>query len=122
MTSNKKHHKKKANLQVIQGAKRGSGPTILERNDMTQKVDAHVVEAICRTLGRTDWEMDDAMFKRGKWMTYPDGEEVFSFDGEEKFLMGPWAWSALHDGWGRKQQWLFDRDAVKHHTLEDERG
>lgn len=123
MSSNhKKHHKKKANLKVIQGSKRGDGPTLLERNDMVQKIDAHVIEAICRTLGRTDWDMDDAMFKRGFWQPYDTGEEVFKFDGEEKFLVGPWQWSAIHDGWGRSLTWLFDRSAVEHHTAEDEKG
>ena len=48
-------------------------PNLLERNDMTQKIDATVVIAICRTLGRTDWEMDEAMFKRGFWQPYDTG-------------------------------------------------
>jgi hypothetical protein len=116
--ASKRHLKKK--LKVIKGGKRD--PNVLERNDMTQKIDATVVEAICRTLGRTDWDMDDAMFKRGFWQPYDTGEEVFLFDGQEKFLIGPWEYNILDDTCRRKLQWLFDRHAVEHHTAEDEKG
>ena len=94
----------------------------LEMNDLTQRKDACVVEAICRTLGRTDWEMNDAMFKRGRWMEYPDGEEVFSFDGQEKFLLGPIIYNIVNNTYGRHLEWLFDRKASVHHTIEDEAG
>lgn len=114
--------KKKLNgdLKLIKGARRD--PNLLERNSMVQKIDATVVEAICRTLGRSDWEMDAAMFKRGKWMEYPDGEEVFSFDGKEKFLIGPWEYNILDDTCGRRLEWLFDKENYQHHTKEDEAG
>ena len=118
--NSKRHRKKKVKLKVIQGGRRAIN--VLERSDMTQKIDAHVVEAICKTLGRTDWDMDDAMFKRGFWQPYDTGEEVFKFDGKEKFLVGPWRFSIPHDSWGRDLTWLFDRNEVEHHTKEDEKG
>ncbi len=101
----------------------GSRPmSKLEMNDLTQRKDAAVVETICRVLGRTDWEMNDKIFKRGRWMEYPDGEEVFSFDGKEKFLLGPIVYNIIDNTYGRRLEWLFDRKEVVHHTAEDERG
>jgi len=50
--------------------------------------EAKVVEAINWHLGHTRWSWPEVMH-RGKWTEYPDGEAVFSFDGEEKFLIGP---------------------------------
>ena len=119
--NSKKHKAKK--LRVIQGGKRRD-PTVLERNTMTQKIDATVIEAICKILGRTDWwpgEANDIM-SRGFWQPYDTGEEVWKFDGKEIFLVGPWRWSIPHDHWGRDLTWLIDRNAVEHHTKEDEAG
>lgn len=111
--------KNRNKLKLVKSAWRD--PNLLERNDMTQKIDATVVHAICRTLGRTDWDMDEAMFKRGFWQPYDTGEEVFKFDGKEKFLIGPWEYNILDDTCRRKLEWLFDHEHFEHHTLEDEK-
>ncbi len=50
--------------------------------------EAKVVEAINWHLGHTRWTWPEVMH-RGQWREYPDGEAVFIFDGEEKFLLGP---------------------------------
>jgi hypothetical protein len=115
---------KKKKFKVIKGSLRE--PNLFERNTMTQRIDATLIEAICRVLGRTDWAMDAAMFKRGKWRYWKEKtkyeEQTFYFDGKELFVVRPWAWSIPHDAWIRKVEWLFDKEDYQHHTKEDEAG
>lgn len=101
-------------------------PNLFERNTMTQRIDATVIEAICRVLGRSDWTMDDAMFARMSWVDYKPGtpkeENKFEFDKKELFIVRAWEWSIPHNAWGRRVDWLFDKEDYVHHTKEDEAG
>jgi len=99
--------------------------TEAEMNSLTMQKDTAVITAVCRKLGRTDWDdiiKDESFWKRGKWMEYPDGEEVFSWDGEELLLFGPIVFNHVLQKWGRRQEWLFDKDDFEFHTVEDEKG
>ena len=112
----------------------GSRPiTVQERNDLTMKKDTMVITAICRALGRTDWddlllEVDGneaEIWKRGKWQPYDDGQEVFLWDGREYLLFWPPTYNMLDDTWVQKVEWLTDPwefARYGHHTKEDERG
>lgn len=101
-------------------------PNLLERSTMTQKIDATVVEALCRYLGRTDFDFDDALWARIVWVDYkpktPKEENKFTIDGKELFIVRPWEWSIPHNAWGRRVDWLFDKENYVHHTKEDEKG
>ncbi len=96
-----------------------------EMNSLTMQQDTAVITAVCRALGRTDWDdviKDGTFWARGKWMEYPGGEETFSWDGEELLLFRPIVFSHVLQKWGRKMEWLSDPNDYVHHTAEDERG
>lgn len=93
-----------------------------ERNSLTIQKDKLVVMSICRVLGRTDWEFTDAILDRGKWVEYQDGEQVFSFDGKECFLLHVPEFVKEDNQWRQRYQWLFDIKDYEHHTEDDERG
>ncbi len=96
-----------------------------EMNELTVLKDTNVITAVCRALGRTDWDdiiKDGSFWARGKWMEYPDGEEVFSWDGKELLLFGPIVFNHVIGKFGRRLEWLEDPNQVEHHTKEDEKG
>jgi hypothetical protein len=97
-----------------------------EMNQLTVLKDTQVITAVCRALGRTDWDdiiKDGTFWARGTWMEYPDGEEVFSWDGKELLLFGPVVFNHGMGKFGRKMQYLSDPKAgPEHHTKEDEAG
>jgi hypothetical protein len=104
--------------------------TTEERNSLTMQKDTMVITAICRALGRTDW--DDMLkehngepaeiWKRGRWQPYDSGEEVFIWDEKEYLLFHPPAYNIANDKWVQKVEWLRDPDDYVYHTKEDERG
>jgi hypothetical protein len=99
--------------------------TEAEMNNLTMQKDAVVITAVCRKLGRTDWDdiiKDESFWKRGKWMEHPDGEEVFSWDGVELLLFGPIVFNHINQKWVRKTEWLRDPNDYVYHTKEDEEG
>lgn len=99
--------------------------TDAELNSLTVQKDTAVITAVCRALGRTDWDdiiKDGTFWARGSWMEYPDGEEVFSWDNKELILFGPIVFNHGLGKFGRRQEILADPNQVEHHTKEDERG
>jgi hypothetical protein len=97
-----------------------------ELNQITVLKDTAVITAVCRAIGRTDWDdiiKDGSFWSRGKWMGYPDGEEVFSWDGKELLLFGPVVFNHGLQKFGRMCTKLTDQSAgPEHHTKEDEAG
>jgi hypothetical protein len=89
------------------------------------KKDTTVITAVCRALGRTDWDdlvLDGTFFKRGRWQPYDDGQEVFIWDGREYLLFHAPVYNFLDDTWGQKVEWLTDPQDYQYHTKEDEAG
>lgn len=76
--------------------------------ELTVKRDALVYEAICRTLGHTNWEYD-TIASRGQWVEYADGCNVFKFDGQEKLLFHPIIMDPVTKKLVQKAEYLYDK-------------
>lgn len=93
-----------------------------------------VVEAICRATGRTDYEtntlqdlakeceVESEFYRRGKWVDYDDGSQVFRFDDRDMLLFHPPV--TIQGERVQRYEVLYDKAALRkhHHTKEDERG
>lgn len=106
--------------------RRGSRPiTEQELNELTMLKDTTTIKAVCRCLGRTDWDdiiKDGSFWKRGRWQPYDTGEEVFLWDNREIFLLGPIEFNHFTQKFQRRLEWLVDIEDFEHHTKEDEAG
>jgi len=93
-------------------------PTHAELNSLTEQRDRLVIEAMCRALGRTDFSLAE-MYPRGKWVQYADGDMVFSFDGMERFIIGPVTYHRETDKYVQQVEQLWDKTDYVHTPLEE---
>lgn len=94
--------------------------TATELSDLTHQKDMLILEAICRTLGHSDWsqEVQDQM----KTREYPDGSSVFEFQGKDMLLFEPPL--RVHGKMGQPVQFLYDKTDFRYMTPQEryERG
>ncbi len=84
--------------------------------DIRKQKDELMIEAICRTIGHSDWKYDE-ISKFMHTREYPDKSSVFSFKGRDMLLFEPPV--IIDEKLCQPVQYLYDKTDFKYMTYEE---